>query len=74
MPAGSSPRNSLLDLVTVKQQVFQILDSDDNLVAEYSNFRATLYDNAPKNDIELLFGCVGILHLIVNIANNSAGI
>jgi hypothetical protein len=74
MTAGSGPRDSLLDLVTLKQQVFQILDSDNNLVAEYSNFRTILYDNAPKNDIDLLFGCVGMLHLIVNIADNSAGI
>jgi hypothetical protein len=29
------PQNSLLDLVTLKSQVFQILDSENNLVAEY---------------------------------------
>jgi hypothetical protein len=74
IPAASSPRNSLTDLVTLKRQVFQILDSDGNLAAEYSDSRTTLYDNAPKNDIDALFGCVGMLHLIVNIANNSAGI
>jgi hypothetical protein len=45
---GPGPRNSLLDLVTLKSQVFQILDSENNLVAEYRNSRTTVYDNAPK--------------------------
>jgi hypothetical protein len=70
----SGPRNSLLDLVTLKSQVFQILDSENNLVAEYSNFKTTVYDSLPKGDIDLILGCGGMLHLIVNIANNSAGI
>lgn len=74
MAAGSVPPNSLLDLVTLRPQVFQILDSENNLVAEYSNSKTTVYDNVPESDIDLLFGCVGMLHLIVNIANNSAGI
>jgi hypothetical protein len=72
MTTSSGPLNSLLDIVTLKHQVFQILDSGNNLVAEYSDFRATLYDNVPESDIDLLFGCVGILRLIVTIAGNSA--
>jgi hypothetical protein len=70
--ASPGPPNSLLDLVTLKHQVFQILDSGGNLAAEYSDFRATLYDTVPESDVDLLFGCIGMLHLIVTIAGNSA--
>jgi hypothetical protein len=72
--AASSPPNSLFDLVTLRQQVFQILDSGANLVAEYKNGRVTLSGNAPQSDIDMLFGCMGMLHLIVAAAGNAAGI
>jgi hypothetical protein len=71
---GPSPRNSLLNLVTLKSQVFQILDSENNLVAEYRHSKMTVYDNAPTDDRDLLLGCGAMLHLMVTIANNSGGL
>ncbi|MDR3124119.1 MAG: hypothetical protein LBU16_10130 [Treponema sp.] len=68
MAEGSGPPNSLLELLRLKNQVFQILDSNGNLVAEYSKFRTTVYDTAPESDVELLFGCAGMLCLIAAIA------
>jgi hypothetical protein len=68
MAEGSGPPNSLLELLRLKNQVFQILDSGSNIVAEYRDFSITVYDNAPERDVDLLFGCAGMLGLIITIA------